>query len=121
MKILVVDDEERFADRLIERLKLRGFDALAAYDGTSALSRLREERFEKMILDLRLPDIGGDQVLERALDLSPDIHVVILSGHGSQEDFERCMALGARACLQKPAKIQQVIRALGFESESAQP
>jgi DNA-binding response OmpR family regulator len=111
-RILVVDDEVKMADRLAERLRLRGFKAFTAYDGKSALDFLKTNALEGMILDLRLPDIHGIAVLRQTKRTFPDIRVVILSGHGTEEDFRACRELGACACLHKPAKIDTLIKAI---------
>jgi DNA-binding NarL/FixJ family response regulator len=67
------------------------------------------ESFDGMILDLRLPDIGGIEILERTMFLYDHVRVVILSGHASSTDFERCIELGAIACFQKPANIKHLV------------
>lgn len=118
MKILIVDDEERFADRLAERLKMRGFDPVTVYDGASALSVLNTQRFERMILDLRLPDIDGVEVLQQTAANFPGLHIVVLSGHASARDFSVCLANGAKACLQKPARMQHLLDALAEQTVS---
>ena len=116
MKILVVDDEKKIANVLAERLSLRGFDATPAYDGISALTRLQVETFDGVVLDLRLPDIDGTQVLRLTMEKSPGLRIVILSGHATEQDFKTCLALGAVACFRKPAKISKLIEALAYLS-----
>jgi len=105
MKILVVDDEKKIADVLAERLRLRGFETTSVYDGTAALARLDREDFDGVVLDLRLPDIDGIEVLRQIKKKFPTLSVVILSGHGTEQDFKTCLKLGAVACFQKPAKL----------------
>ena len=112
MKILVVDDEKKIANALAERLGLRGFDATPVYDGTSALSLLGKDTFDGMILDLRLPDIDGIEVLRQTKEEFPNIRIVILSGHGNEQDFKTCLELGAIACFHKPANILKLTEAL---------
>jgi DNA-binding response OmpR family regulator len=112
MKILVVDDEKKIADTLAERLRLRGFDAVTVYDGASALSMVHEESFDGIVLDLRLPDINGIEVLRQTMKEFPAIRVVILSGHGTESDFQTSLELGAIACFQKPADIAKLTKAL---------
>ena len=112
MKILVVDDEKKIANALAERLGLRGFDATPVYDGTSALSLLGNHNFDGMILDLRLPDIDGIEVLRQTKEELPNIRIVILSGHGNEQDFKTCLELGAIACFHKPANILKLTEAL---------
>jgi len=112
MKILVVDDEKKIANALAERLGLRGFDATPVYDGTSALSLLGKDTFDGIILDLRLPDIDGIEVLRQTKGKFPNIGIVILSGHGNEQDFKTCLELGAIACFHKPANILKLTEAL---------
>lgn len=112
MKILVVDDEKKIANALAERLGLRGFDATPVYDGTSALSLLGKDTFGGIILDLRLPDIDGIEVLRQTKERFPNIGIVILSGHGNEQDFKTCLELGAIACFHKPANILKLTEAL---------
>ena len=112
MKILVVDDEKKIADVLAHRLVLRGFVAIPVYDGTSALFRLKRETFDGVILDLRMPDIDGIDVLKRIKEGFPDIRVVILSGHANDLDFKTCLEIGAIACFHKPVNILEIIEAL---------
>jgi DNA-binding response OmpR family regulator len=119
MKILIVDDEEKIANALAERLLLRGFDATPVYDGSSALARLKRDAFDAIVLDLRLPDIDGIEVLRRILTESPDMRVAILSGHGTEQDFAACLEIGAIACFHKPTDILNIIHALeGAENKS---
>jgi DNA-binding response OmpR family regulator len=117
MKILVVDDEKKIANVLAERLRLRGFQSIPVYDAASAFSALKRSLFDGIILDLRLPDIDGIEVLRCVKRAYPEIIVVILSGHGNDRDFETCMALGATACFHKPAKILELIEAFAGNDE----
>ena len=112
MRILIVDDETKIADALSERLSLRGFDPTPVYDGGAALQRLQKETFDAVLLDLRLPDIDGSEVLKQALEWFPGLRVVILSGHASEQEFKSLLRQGASACFQKPAKIQELVEAL---------
>ncbi|MFH1076697.1 MAG: response regulator [Pseudomonadota bacterium] len=112
MKILIVDDEKKIADLLAERLSIRGFAALPVYDGLSALDLLATGDFDGMVLDLRLPDIDGIEILRRVSKNLTDMRVVILSGHGNEKDFKTCIELGAIACFNKPANIAHLIDAL---------
>lgn len=112
MKILVVDDEKKIANALAERLGLRGFDATPVYDGTSALSLLGKDTFDGIILDLRLPDIDGIEILRQTKEEFPNIRIVILSDHGNEQDFKTCLELGAIACFHKPANILKLTETL---------
>ncbi len=105
VRLLLVDDEKEFVQTLSERLKLRQFPSEIAYDGKQALEITEKDETEVMILDLKMPGIDGFEVLKKIKKTKPDIEVIILTGHGSEEDRKKCMELGAFAYLQKPADI----------------
>lgn len=104
-KLLLVDDERKFAQTLSERLSLRDIGSLVAYDGESALNLIKEEEPDVMILDLKMPGIDGIEVLRRVKQTNPRIEVIILTGHGTEADKQRCMELGAFAYLEKPVDV----------------
>lgn len=104
-KILLVDDEREFVQTLSERLMMRDMGSAVTYDGESALDLVKEDEPDVMILDLKMPGIDGIEVLRRVKATQPEIEVIILTGHGSGADREKCMSLGAFAYLQKPVDI----------------
>jgi len=105
-KILLVDDEKEFVHTLSERLEAREMDAAVAYDGEDALSFVRSEAPEVMVLDLKMPGIDGLEVLRQVKNEYPAVEVIILTGHGSELERERADELGAFAYLQKPVDIE---------------
>ncbi len=105
-KVLLVDDEKDFALTLSERLMSRNVGSHAVYDGQEALAFLADEKPDVMVLDLKMPGIDGLEVLKQTKDKNPDIEIIILTGHGSEEDRKNCLELGAFAYLQKPTNIQ---------------
>lgn len=111
MKIMIVDDEKKIADAMTERLRIRGIDAVAVYSGRSALQLLRKKTFDGIVLDLRLPDIDGIEVLKRTMKEYPKMKVVILSGHASDQEFQSCLEFGAKACFHKPANLFELTKA----------
>jgi CheY-like chemotaxis protein len=118
-KVLLVDDEREFVQTLSERLQMRDMGSAVAYDGESALAMIHEHEDEPevMILDLKMPGIDGIEVLKRVKQTRPEIEVIILTGHGSNEDRETCMRLGAFAYLQKPVDIDVLTQTLKQANE----
>jgi two-component system, OmpR family, response regulator CpxR len=104
-KLLLVDDEREFVQTLSERLLIRDMGSAVAYDGESALDMIHEDEPEVMILDLKMPGIDGIEVLRRVKQKRPEIEIIILTGHGSEDDRKTCMELGAFAYIQKPVDI----------------
>ncbi|MBT8363111.1 MAG: response regulator [Deltaproteobacteria bacterium] len=104
-KVLLVDDEREFVHTLSERLMMRDMGSAVAYDGESALNLIKEDEPEVIIVDLKMPGVDGFDVLRKVKETRPEIEVIILTGHGSEEDRQLCMDLGAFAYLQKPLDI----------------
>jgi two-component system, OmpR family, response regulator CpxR len=118
-KVLLVDDEREFVQTLSERLLMRDMGSAVAYDGESALAMINEHEDEPevMILDLKMPGIDGIEVLKRVKQTRPEIEVIILTGHGSEQDRKTCMEIGAFAYLQKPVDIEVLTATLKKANE----
>lgn len=104
-KILLVDDEKEFVQTLSERLHTRQLPASVVYDGQQALDYLEKDQPDVMVLDLMMPGIGGIELLRRLKQTHPNIEVIILTGHGSENEQQLAADLGAFAYLQKPVNI----------------
>jgi CheY-like chemotaxis protein len=104
-KILLVDDEKEFVQTLSERLQTRQLPASVVYDGQQALDYLEKDQPDVMVLDLMMPGIGGIELLRRLKQTHPHIEVIILTGHGSENEQQLAADLGAFAYLQKPVNI----------------
>ena len=104
-KVLLVDDEREFVHTLSERLIMRDMGPAVAYDGESALKLIKEDEPEVMIVDLKMPGVDGLEVLRKVKETRPEIEVIIVTGHGHEEDRQLCIDLGAFAYLQKPLDI----------------
>ncbi len=105
-KVVLVDDEREFVQTLSDRLLMRDMGTAVAYDGEQALSLVEEDEPEVMVLDLKMPGIDGIEVLRRVRREHPNMEVIILTGHGSKEDEEICLKLGAFAYLEKPIDME---------------
>lgn len=116
--ILIIDDEQRYADMLGKRLSLRGMVCDICYDGSSAIAVLAEKSFKMIILDLKLPDMYGTQVLREIKKIRPEIEVIILTGHGTEKDRQRCMKLGAREFINKPLDVDRLMEIMAAIGEN---
>ncbi|MFC1520941.1 response regulator [Elusimicrobiota bacterium] len=105
-KILLVDDEKEFVQTLSERLKKRNFESTVVYDGKQALEFAKNDQPDVMVLDLMMPGIGGIDVLRDLKKTRPNIEIIILTGHGSEQEQNLAAELGAFAYLQKPVNIE---------------
>ncbi len=107
--ILIVDDEQRYADMLANRLVLRGLTCKVCYNGMTAIDLADGQPFTLVILDLRLPDLYGTEVLVQIKKRQPEAAVIILTGHGTEKDRVTCMGKGAYAFMNKPLDIDQLL------------
>ncbi|MCP4606330.1 MAG: response regulator [Proteobacteria bacterium] len=112
IKILIVDDEKRFLDTLSKRLVMRGFDVTAISNGTDAIETAKNGEFELALVDLKMPGMNGERVLELLKQNDPFIEVVILTGHGSLESSVACGKLGSHGYLQKPCETFELLHIL---------
>jgi two-component system response regulator CpxR len=119
-KTLLVDDEEEYVTTLSERLGMRDIAADVVYDGHQALAAVEVEEPEVMILDLKMPGIDGLEVLRRVKREHPNIQVIVVTGHGSEEDERTARQLGAFDYLHKPVDIATLAAKINEASEAAQ-
>lgn len=111
MKVLLVDDEKKFAVMLAKRLALRGFDVDYTYTGEEAMQKAENKRYDVAILDVKMPGIGGIELERKMKQMVPGIKIIFLTGHGSKNDFETGSAEAAYY-LPKPLQIDELIQIL---------
>jgi CheY-like chemotaxis protein/cytidylate kinase len=105
-RFLLVDDEREFVQTLSDRLRTRDLSSSIAYDGEEALSQIEEDEPDVMVLDLKMPGVNGMDVLRKVKKERPHVEVIILTGHGSEQDKNLALELGAFAYLEKPVDIE---------------
>ena len=120
-KVLLVDDEKEFTQTLSDRLRLRDLTPTVAHGGEEALSIAEKGETDVMVLDLKMPGVNGYEVLKKVREEKPNIEVIILTGHGSEEDKKRCLSMGAFAYLQKPADIDLLTETMKAAYEANRP
>ena len=112
IKLLLVDDEKHFVEVLRKRLTKRNIDVTAAYSGTQGIQAVRKVDFDVAILDLKMGDMDGLEVLRTFKRMYVDMEVIILTGHGTEETVQEGMKLGALAYLSKPCDFEELIGAI---------
>jgi DNA-binding response OmpR family regulator len=112
IRVLLVDDEQELVSALAERLDLRGFETHGVTDGATALERLRSEPFDVVLADVRMPGLGGLDLVRTINAERPGLPVVLLTGATSAVDAASGTTLGAFDYLVKPVKIDDLVRVL---------
>lgn len=119
--ILLIDDEEAFVTTLQERLEMRGFLPRVALNGQAGLDMIAQEPPDVVVLDLRMPGMSGLEVLRRIRKGWPGLPVIMLSGHGSDQDFESCLNLGAARYHKKPLDIDILLESIRAVTQGNHP
>lgn len=110
-KILIIDDNHEFANIIARVLEGQGYQILMAYDGNTALQKI-EEAPELVLLDLKLPDLPGEEVLKRIKGVKEDLGVIIITGYGNEQVAVELMKTGALDFLSKPFDNETLIEAV---------
>jgi DNA-binding NtrC family response regulator len=112
IRLLVADDEESFLKAVSRRLELKDFDVVTATRGRDAVKAARRGRFDVALLDLRMPDLDGEEVLGILKKKHKYLEVIILTGHASIDSAVECTRLGAFDYLQKPYDFDALMEVL---------
>ena len=110
MKMMLVDDEERFLSTTKKLLERKGIDVLTATSGPEALEILREHNVHVVILDVKMPGMDGIATLKQIKRQYPMVEVIMLTGHATAESAVEGLKSGAADYLMKPAHIDELIR-----------
>jgi two-component system OmpR family response regulator len=108
-KVLVIDDEPGVRDLISEALSLSEITAVQAADGLEALSFLRRERFDLLILDINMPKLDGLALLEKLRTEGMSVPVLMLSARADKSDINQGLRIGADDYLTKPFSIEELV------------
>ena len=108
-KILLVDDEEIFADNMAKLLQNRQYKVTAVYNGESAIKALEQENYDVVILDLKMPGMNGITTLKEIKKLGLFTETLLLTGHGSVDAAVEAIRLGAYDFISKPCEIDELV------------
>lgn len=110
--VLFVDDEEGFLDVMGRRLRRRGFAPTLARSGEEALRALREAPFDVVITDLKMPGMDGLELVDRLKREAPHVPVILITGHGGEEEAREALRRGACDYLHKPCELEDLLACL---------
>lgn len=116
-KLLIIDDEVEFTSTVSERLKIRGINVTDANSGTEGLAKLKEVVPDVVVLDLKMPDMDGIDVLVKIKEYDPTIEVIMLTGHGSGPAGIAAMEKGALDYVMKPVDLHELLEKINAAYE----
>jgi two-component system OmpR family response regulator len=108
-KVLVIDDEPGVRELISEALSISEITAVQAADGLEALSHLRRERFDLLILDINMPKLDGLALLEKLRAEGMSVPVLMLSARADKADINQGLRIGADDYLTKPFSIEELV------------
>jgi DNA-binding NtrC family response regulator len=107
--VLCIDDEEELVSAWVERLIMRGIDAEGVTNGHDAMQRVKEKKFDVVILDIKMPGISGFEIMKRIKNQDPDMPVILITGHQCQDEENEGLLAGSFECLIKPIDIEILV------------
>ena len=108
-KILIVDDETPIRRTLRDILEFEGYDVDEAADGLECVSKVQREKFDVVIMDIKMPKMDGIEALERLQILSPETPVIMVSGHGTIDTAVEAVKKGAFDFISKPPDLNRML------------
>lgn len=109
IRVLLIDDEVGYVNVLFNRLTKRHFQVGKAYSGADAFQLLRQQDFDVAVLDLKMEDMDGIEILKILKKMAPELTVIMLTGHGSAEAAHDGIEQGAYDYLTKPCELEELI------------
>jgi len=109
IRVLLVDDEKGFVSVLKKRLGKRDVDVTVALSGTEGIQKLRARDFDIAVLDLKMEDMDGIEVLKIFKKMCPNMAVIMLTGHGSEQAAREGLQYGAFDYLTKPCDLEALL------------
>jgi CheY-like chemotaxis protein len=106
--ILIADDDKEVTRIIAQSLSDEMYETDVAYDGEEALSKLIEKKFDVVILDLKMPKVGGYGILKFIKSNSPSTKVIVLTAYADLKNIEECKNLGAEHVLGKPFDLEML-------------
>ncbi|MBP6826044.1 MAG: sigma-54-dependent Fis family transcriptional regulator [Saprospiraceae bacterium] len=108
-KILIVDDETPIRRTLRDILEFEEYDVEEATDGLECVSKVQKEKFDVIIMDIKMPKMDGIEALERLQILAPEIPVIMVSGHGTIDTAVEAVKKGAFDFISKPPDLNRML------------
>jgi excisionase family DNA binding protein len=110
--VMVVDDDPALQALFKQFLKKAGFGRLVVGTGTEAIALAKKQKFDFVFLDLKLPDVSGDEVYSQLKALYPDLPIVIITGYPDSEVLSRILSHGPVTVIKKPLEYDQLNKAV---------
>jgi two-component system response regulator HydG len=119
LKVLIIDDDRAHAEALAESLDRVGYECAVATSGTAGARRIEQDDFDVVLTDLKMADLDGLAVLQKARETLPDAEVIVITGHGDVKTAVEAIKQGASNYLAKPVDLAELRAIVSKASERA--
>lgn len=107
--VLAIDDEQNIRRLIRNEFSLEGYEVTTAKSGEEGLALIQQNRFDVVLLDIKLPKMNGIEVLKRIKEISDSIEVIMITGYGDIQSAVDSLKLGARDYVTKPFKLDDLL------------
>jgi two-component system response regulator HydG len=108
-KILVVDDNEEFCQNVADILEVKGHEVVCAYDGFKCLEAAKENGFEIVLMDVKMPFMDGMETYKKLKEIAPGIPVIMITAYAAEDLLRESLVQGAYGSLRKPLDFDQLL------------
>jgi len=119
-KLLVIDDEQAIRRSLEDILKYESYDVVLAKSGTEGVEKFKEDSFDLVLCDIKMPQMDGFEVLQKIMEINPDVPIIMVTGHGTIETAVEALKMGAYDFIEKPIDLNRLLIALRNALEKKQ-
>ena len=126
IKILVAEDDDIMRITVVDHLRLQGWQTDEANNGSAALELVKKNSYDVVLSDIRMPGMGGEQLLAEIKQVSPGVEVILMTAHGNTNNAVNCLKKGAADYIPKPFnlddltfRIQRLINILAIKARCA--
>jgi DNA-binding NtrC family response regulator len=111
-KILIVDDEIDLTELLSTILAVKGFEVCQAYSGFEAVELTDQNKFDLILMDIKMPGINGVEAFLRIKEKQPEAKVILMTAYFLKELIEAALNMGVYTCIFKPFDIDEMIKTI---------
>ncbi len=109
-KILVVDDNEEFCQNVADILEQEDYTVVTAYDGFKGLELVMQDRFDLVLMDIRMPVMDGVQTFKKIKEIAPDTPVIMVTAFAVEDLIREALREGAFGALKKPVDFDKLFK-----------